>query len=333
MDKNGRLFSLFSLVKFPKDVCRSASRTYSNGTCYTSDKCSSKGGLALGDCAAGFGVCCVFVVSATSRVVSENSSYIVKPNYPSNYAQTRTPTLLDYTIRKCSSDICRVRLDYELFVLDGPDRIGKCSGDSMTISTADSTTTLAAGKHPYLCGTNTGHHSYLDLSSNSADSATLSFILGRTTNNQWKIKVTQYSCLDAGISSQQGCFQYHTGITGTIQNYNFAGGQQLAGQNYKNCIRPEEGYCCIQYNVNSYGMGGAVRSYLGMPGTHSLYGDHERSGDLRSGDPAGRKPVISCEYPFEITHVTRIVAPSMPAGDLSVGFQLTYSQIYGSCFH
>ena len=31
---------------------------------------------------------------------------------------------------------------------------------------------------------------------------------------------------------------------------------QLVGHNYKNCIRQEEGYCCIQYTVISYNMGG-----------------------------------------------------------------------------
>ena len=43
-----------------------------------------------------------------------------------------------------------------------------------------------------------------------------------------------------------------TPFVGTIQSYNFAGGQQLVGQNYKNCIRQEAGYCCIQYTVISY---------------------------------------------------------------------------------
>jgi hypothetical protein len=47
-------------------------------------------------------------------------------------------------------------------------------------------------------------------------------------------------------------------VSGTIQSYNFAGGNQLVGQNYKNCIRQEEGYCCIQYNVISYDMGGGL---------------------------------------------------------------------------
>ena len=46
-----------------------------------------------------------------------------------------------------------------------------------------------------------------------------------------------------------------TPFVGTIQSYNFAGGQQLVGQNYKNCIRQEAGYCCIQYTVISYAIG------------------------------------------------------------------------------
>ena len=45
-------------------------------------------------------------------------------------------------------------------------------------------------------------------------------------------------------------------LLGTIQSYNFAGGRQLVGQNYKNCIRQEAGYCCIQYAVITYNMGG-----------------------------------------------------------------------------
>ena len=115
---------------------------------------------------------------------------------------------------------------------------------------------------------------YLDMSLTEADTATLAFTIGDATNNQWKIKVssvlsfqtrqfirfqvTQYSCDDECISAQEGCFQYHRGITGTIQSYNFAGSAQLQGQNYKNCIRQEEGYCCIQYTVNTYTINAAT---------------------------------------------------------------------------
>ena len=68
-----------------------------------------------------------------------------------------------------------------------------------------------AGAYPALCGTNTGYHSYLDLSLTDTDTATLAFTLGDSTLNQWKIKVTQYSCSDSYVAAQAGCFQYHTG--------------------------------------------------------------------------------------------------------------------------
>lgn len=39
-----------------------------------------------------------------------------------------------------------------------------------------------------------------------------------------------------------------------ISSYNIDGAAQLQGHNYKNCIRREEGYCCIQYTVIDYGV-------------------------------------------------------------------------------
>jgi len=383
-EKKGRIFSLFSIVQFPNDACGSTSGTFNNGTCYTSGECSSKGGSSQGSCAAGFGVCCIFTVSASASTIRENCTYITNPSYPSNYAPTSTPTTVTYTIGKSQNDICRIRLDYDTFVLDGPTTTvlaniatsGQCATDRFTMTTTDRTSTPTTGasatygQYPYICGTNTGYHSYLDLSCTATDSATLSFVLGSTTNNQWKIKVTQYSCNDDFVSCQQGCFQYHTGITGTIQSYNFAGSQMLAGQNYKNCIRQEEGYCCIQYSVISYGMGGGLADTIttcaagGIDGKNRCAGaslcsmdmiiipgagqtpsgnpgsggeNYERFCGLNLnalGFPAANAPIISCECPFELDHITGIEALSGIAANAAavpVGFSLSYSQIAGSC--
>merc|ERR1719228_1129546 len=136
--KEGKVFSLFSIVQFPNDACSSTSGTYKNGTCLTAGECSSRGGSAQGNCAAGFGVCCIFSVSASGSSVTENCTYIVNPSYPSNYA---TAGSLSYTIRKCSNDICRIRLDYESFALDGPTTpsvanqatSAQCATDVMTV--------------------------------------------------------------------------------------------------------------------------------------------------------------------------------------------------------
>ena len=51
---------------------------------------------------------------------------------------------------------------------------------------------------------------------------------------------------------------YFPGLTGTLQSYNYADLAQIQGQNYKNCIRAEEGYCCIQYDVVGYAIDAAT---------------------------------------------------------------------------
>ena len=95
-------------------------------TCLTTSECSSKGGSAQGNCAAGFGVCCIcklerletgeflsqqclVSVYASASTISQNLTYIVNPSYPANYVPSSTPSTLTYTINKCSSDICRIR--------------------------------------------------------------------------------------------------------------------------------------------------------------------------------------------------------------------------------
>ena len=103
----------------------------------------------------------------------------------SNYAPSSTPTTLTYTVKKCQDDICRLRLDYDLFVLTTPNtadaKTGQCDTDKMSvrgalvifkllnpviiqIKTTGQTvvpgtgTTGTYGNYPQLCGTNTGYH-------------------------------------------------------------------------------------------------------------------------------------------------------------------------------
>ena len=136
-------------------------------TCLTSSECTSKGGSVLGNCAAGFGVCCVFSVSASGTTVTENSTYIINPSYPSNYVPTSTPNTLTYTIAKCQDDICRVRLDFDTFELTSPSSggvadEGQCDTDMLAFTTTAQAvvpttgSTGTYGSYPYICGTNTG---------------------------------------------------------------------------------------------------------------------------------------------------------------------------------
>merc|ERR1712141_810361 len=121
--REGKVFSLFSVVTFPNAGCTSQSGTTGftgvnrNGTCYTATECSDNGGTASGNCAAGFGVCCLFVYSSASTTISQNCSYIQNPNFPSAYASTST---IAWQINKCATNICTMRLDFETFTTTGP---------------------------------------------------------------------------------------------------------------------------------------------------------------------------------------------------------------------
>ena len=103
-------FSLFSIVQFPNEECTSASSSTTNGTCYTTSECASRGGAAAGSCAAGFGVCCVISTSTCSSTISTNTSYIRNPGFPSTYTPANSETCT-FTISKASDDICQLRED------------------------------------------------------------------------------------------------------------------------------------------------------------------------------------------------------------------------------
>ena len=148
-------FSLFSIVQFPNQQCTGSSSTSTFGTCYTSSECTAKGGSADGNCAAGFGVCCVISTTTCGTAISTNTTYIRNPGYPSSYTVSSASTCT-YTINKVAGDICQLRLDFQTF-----------SGFATSTTAGSCYDTLAvAGQTgvdpPSICGTNTGYHSQLE---------------------------------------------------------------------------------------------------------------------------------------------------------------------------
>ena len=97
-----------------------------NGTCYTLEECQDRNGDPSGTCANGYRICCickytsvsieitcnemqVYPFSVTigcSGRVSENCSYI---SFPST---TAPPSSCQHTVCKCSTNVCRFRLDF-----------------------------------------------------------------------------------------------------------------------------------------------------------------------------------------------------------------------------
>ena len=67
------------------------------------------------------------------------------------------------------------------------------------------------------------------------------------------------------LSADNGCLQYYTGVSGTLQSFNYDGtnGRHLSNQDYSICIRTEFGFCSIIYSVCP----GGVYSLSGPAGT------------------------------------------------------------------
>ena len=100
--RDDKQFSIFNVIKFPNEVCASASSL--NGTCYTATECTSLGGSSSGSCASGFGVCCVFSI-ACGATTSQNNTYATITSF--NTATDADPCL--YTYCKNNDDICKLR--------------------------------------------------------------------------------------------------------------------------------------------------------------------------------------------------------------------------------
>jgi len=265
--------SLFNVVTFPNSNC--AGIDGRNGTCYTAEECDNRDGLSNGQCAEGYGVCCV-VTLACGGSSAENTTYL-------ELAATTTPpsTNCEYKLCGANANVCRIRFDFEVFIIDAPfvETFGTGPGNQGlrggAIGDCISDTFSVAGSQfgsPSICGTNTGQHLYADV---NADCITPRFLFGVSTNTrQYRIKTTQYVCGDE-MGGPIGCLQYFTAVTGTVASFNYPLGTtaiganptitHLSDQHYDICFRRASGNCrlCFSPTVEvaagnepaSYGLG------------------------------------------------------------------------------
>jgi len=230
-----KVFSLFTVVTFPNDQCTAKSDNTMYGTCYSESECAGLSGKVDGNCAAGFGVCCTFSLSDCSSTISQNCTYISNPSYPTTYATTGACA---YSVTPINTDICQLRLDFDNFDITET-AVGVCT-DSLTISGP-------TGRNPMdLCGTLTGMHVYVE-QGRSSTATTLTFTIA--TGGTWKIKVAQIECSSTS-RAYTDCNQFITGLSGTIQSYNFPN-VLLQSKEFNTCIRREAGYCGIHYSSYS----------------------------------------------------------------------------------
>jgi len=251
-EREGRL-GLFSIVTFPNSECQSTKHKENKGICYSSTECSGKGGLAEGNCAAGFGVCCIIKIdSTTGGTISHNATIIENNKYPAVYATPTTSTTIKYTL-KPMKDICFMRFDFINFdfALDVTTKAtyGACH-DKFSV---DIPTTVGTDP-PAICGKNNGYHMYVDNMKNTKD-ITLNVLVSNNawSSRVWKIKVSQIGC-DCPTKPPMGCHQYYLESTGTIESFNYQAASthkviplHSSQADWNICIRKNKGMCGTTY--------------------------------------------------------------------------------------
>lgn len=303
VERDQKLLSSFQIVRFPNDGCVGSNNR--NGTCYTSQECSSKKGSSSGSCADGFGVCCIFIISACGMTTAENSTSWTNPT-------TVTAGACKLTVCP-SAAICSLRLDFTTFVITGPntliaptvrrrfgavtqdgsDQAYALGGSSYTsncmIDSFYTTSASPSTNPPSVCGTLSAEHMYVEADADRCNM--LQFTLGDaastaafSTNNRgqsvlanrmWDITVSQIECTSASLPPA-GCTKYWFGPTGTAQlrSYNFqaaGASSHLAMQHERMCIRRERGNCVgcfatIAANVQLSGRANGVTRTYTYPG-------------------------------------------------------------------
>jgi len=301
-DRNEKLISTFQIVRFPNDMCVGTNSR--NGTCYTSAECSDKSGTSSGSCADGFGVCCTFVINTCGSSSSENNTYWTSPT------TITEGDSCDLTICPMSSDICQIRLDLTTFVITGPsiaslsqvrraggmatgalaDTAGVLHGSNYATNCLHDTFSVSgvspSASPPQICGTNTGHHLYVEANVNDCnrlrfslgDDITTTYFITNTrgtiseATRSWDISVQQIECTSLTLPPV-GCTQYFWGSgVATLQSFNWRSspsatptafaGVHLAQQHQRFCIRRERGNCvgCFMGAVIDFQVSGAPNS-------------------------------------------------------------------------
>lgn len=112
-------------------------------------------------------------------------------------------------------------MDFEAFSIKGLALTTEVAQSCIDSFVATGATGLAT---PTICGLNAGQHIYLDFGPSSTAQATLAFTFATTstitTQRQWDIRASQIPC-GSNYRPPVGCLQYHTGLTGSFQTFNY----------------------------------------------------------------------------------------------------------------
>jgi len=291
-DREGKLFSVFEIVRFNNDACTGDDGKA--GVCYTAAQCTSMGGSATGNCAMGFGVCCRILVDPTCPSdITTASATIVNPGYPndvntatatscsSSSATTRkaapriffpttststasstsvtnvevsgTDTMYRWAIYKATTTVEQIRIDFVEFDI-APPIVGACTNESMTITGADAVTNKILPDK--LCGVLTGQHLYLSVKDLGTDFLTIEITLSSNGTQEWEMLITQIEGDATADLAPRGCLQYFKEDAATFSsfNYNDGNGMLINDQQYSICIMDNDAYCDVALTAGGFDM-------------------------------------------------------------------------------
>jgi len=264
----GRVLGLFSVVTFPNDECTTISTPAMSGICVTAEECSNSGdtiAVASGNCASGFGVCCMRRIVAPGSI-TQDLTHIQNADFPG--AETAlngavAPAVINRAVNIMGgANICAIKLEFINVVLTAPAAGTGICADQITVTTPARNPGAGFGIEA-LCGTLTGQHIYVDVNTvGGAMAATVNINTAAAIGaRMWKILVRQIECNDVNLPPA-GCLQYHTGLAGQITSFNGAlaanAQQMIVNQNYLICIKQADGMCTVTYREARPATSGAI---------------------------------------------------------------------------
>merc|ERR1711997_1443273 len=137
----GRVLGLFSVVTFPNDECTTISTPAMSGICVTAEECSNSGdtiAVASGNCASGFGVCCMRRIVAPGSI-TQDLTHIQNADFPG--AETAlngavAPAVINRAVNIMGgANICAIKLDFITVQLLNPDAAtGTCGEEAISVT-------------------------------------------------------------------------------------------------------------------------------------------------------------------------------------------------------
>merc|ERR1712218_483744 len=259
--RDKKAFSLFSVVTFPNAECTTDSTPAMTGICVTAEECSNDGDViaqAQGNCASGFGVCCMRRVEGNpNAAITSGLTYVQSPDFPQAVTALNpaggaavAAVQRDFNIMG-GANVCQIRFDFITASITGPGATGTCATDSISINTP-TRTALQTGVAA-LCGVLTGQHLIVEVApGTNAMAATLNIDTAAVAGNRmWKILVKCVDC-DSADRAPMGCNQFFTDASGRVSSFNgpqaLTNGahQMIQNLEYSICFRQISGMCGVR---------------------------------------------------------------------------------------